>query len=264
MVYRRHARVEMRIPHIVPPARIVSALHDFEKMPDNYNLVIDYEPKTDAPSSKDLAVIYGDPFFRKNLKATPLVAGKGDKGEGRWGIYDIWYENLLVRAILPFFSLIKRYLAVSYRTESGIRFRMDTPCGVVERGTFTVVERGTGRPYRYVRRTPTQKTKQGYGYDSGKKDVWGGDPENRSIWSDTVGEGKKHEPAIWNAQDDTNTGSKAGPDEIGWNLVFDCESEEPSISRLLNLFLYDYKQENCEHVCRVIIGREILALEQSQ
>lgn len=243
--------VTVPIPPEVAPGDVVATLQTFEPLLDNHDYVVDYWPKEGRISDKDLAVIKGDPFFvneRDDLPSQNIPLEE----EPHWWICDVWEDVYWIPFIVPYFSRLKRYLAIGYKTDSGIRFRQRVSGGVVTRGTFTVVSRETGRPYT-------------------RRDPWDGDTEKESIASSddrtemredtTAGSTEIYQHARcrktgkdWEAQDDTDAET-----EPSWDIVCACEIDAPFILVLHQILGREENRALCERLCQAIITATRLA-----
>ncbi|KAI0523763.1 hypothetical protein F5B22DRAFT_633873 [Xylaria bambusicola] len=240
--------VTVPIPPEVAPGDVVATLQTFEPLLDNHGYVVNYWPKSGPISNKDLAIIKGDPFFEDERHDLPSqdIPLDPEATDSRWWLCDVWEDVYYVPFIVPYFSRLKRYLAIGCRTEGGIRFRQRVSGGVVTRGTFTIISRETGRPY--VPRT--------------REDVWDGETENGSIASndEDTGEGadeggdeervagNRKSGRNWDAQDETDTET-----EPSWDIVCACEIEMPLILVMSQILKRDENRALCEHLCKAII-----------
>ncbi|KAI1756577.1 hypothetical protein F4782DRAFT_526266 [Xylaria castorea] len=256
MPTRHSIKVQVPIPPPISPAHVVATLQTFEPLLDNHHYVINYSPKAGQISRDDLAVIKGDPFFRQECRdLNPELVGTIGTEESEWWISDVWEDVYWVPFIVPYFSRLKRYLAIGCKTEGGIRFRQSVSGGVVTRGTFTVIERETGRPCATVPREGARAD------DTGSCSGWDGDTEKGSIVSNTENEdgrgndgsnrggaaGEKG-TSHWDAQDETDAET-----EPAWDIVCECEIEMPLILIVSQFFRQDANRELCEHLCRCLI-----------
>ncbi|TRX97744.1 hypothetical protein FHL15_001499 [Xylaria flabelliformis] len=262
MPTKHSIKVQVPIPSPISPAHVVATLQRFEPLLDNHYYVINYTPKAGPISRDDLAVIKGDPFFRqqcRDLNSSESVGAIGTEGS-QWWIGDVWEDVYWVPFIVPYFSRLKRYLAIGCKTEGGIRFRQNVSGGVVTRGTFTVIERETGRPYRTVHREGVPAD------DVRPNDGWDGDTEKGSIISNTENErvyenedenrdGLTRDGATgekgtsnWDAQDETDAET-----EPAWDIVCECEIEMPLILIVSQFLRRDANRELCEVLCRCLI-----------
>ncbi|KAI1365713.1 hypothetical protein F5Y08DRAFT_171148 [Xylaria arbuscula] len=256
---RKHIiKVTVPIPPEVAPGDVVATLQTFEPLLDSHDYVVEYSPKEGRISDKDLAVIARDPFFAKERDDLPSQNIPLEE-EQRWWLCDVWEDVYWVPFIVPYFSRLKRYLAVGYKTDSGIRFRQSVSGGVVTRGTFTVVSRETGQPY--VRSWPT---------GSVDGESWDGETERGSIASNEE-EAEMGENTIagtgvyqhahcrrtqkgWEAQDDTDAET-----EPSWDIVCACEIDVPLILVISQVLRRDENRALCEQLCKAIITATILA-----
>ncbi|KAI1739290.1 hypothetical protein F4680DRAFT_142210 [Xylaria scruposa] len=260
MPTKHSIKVQVPIPSSISPAHVVATLQTFEPLLDNHCYVINYRPKSGPISRDDLAVIKGDPFFRQQYRdLSPELVGAVGTEVSPWWIGDVWEDVYWVPFIMPF-SRLKRYLAIGCKTEGGIRFRQNVSGGVVTRGTFTVIERETGRPYRAVLREGVRAD------DVRPNDGWDGDTEKGSIISNTENErgyenedesrdGPNRDGAAgekgtsnWDAQDETDAET-----EPAWDIVCECEIEMPLILIVSQLLRRDANRELCEELCRCLI-----------
>ncbi|KAI0203928.1 hypothetical protein F4808DRAFT_457633 [Astrocystis sublimbata] len=259
---RESISVRVPVPSPISPAHVVATLQTFEPLLDNHHYVISYRPKAGPISCKDFAVIKGDPFFQHECRdLSPASADATGTERSKWWISDVWEDVYWVPFVVPYFSRLKRYLAIGCKTEGGIRFRQRVSGGVVTRGTFTVVERETGLPCAIPSR------ERAHNEDN---DCWDGDTEKGSILSnsetgranededesserrDDSGRGgaATREKGIsnWDAQDETDTET-----ESTWEILCECEIEMPLILIVSQFFRRDANRELCKHICRSII-----------
>ncbi|KAJ2975618.1 hypothetical protein NUW58_g8304 [Xylaria curta] len=245
-------------PPQVSPEHVVQTLQTFEPLLDNHNYVINYRPKSGTISHKDLAVVKGDSFFEHDRHdLDPELSSTIGAPDSRWWICDVWEDVYWVPFIIPYFSRLKRYLAIGCKTTGGIRFRQSVSGGVVTRGTFTVVERQTGRPWAPRARESAR------GGNTGLSENWDGDTEKGSIISNTEngreGEnesesgnpssrGDEKGPSNWDAADDTDAEF-----EPTWDIVCECEIEMPLILIMSQILRRDANRQLCEHLCRSLI-----------
>ncbi|KAI0873456.1 hypothetical protein GGS24DRAFT_389336 [Hypoxylon argillaceum] len=273
MPKRQHIRVQVPIPRPVSPAHVVATLQTFEPLLDNHHYIIDYHPKPWPISRRDLAVINGDPFFRQDrcgddgLVASSSLHHDADDDDRRWWVCDVWEDVYWVPYLVPYFSRLKRYLAIGCRTEGGIRFRQCVSGGVVTRGSFTVVERATGRAY-------------GSGASPGRArggDIWDGDTEKGSIAGDDEGgegagsegeggNGDEHDlrekrASSWDARSDVDTDAET-ESEPAWEIVCECEIEIPLISVLSQYLHRGANRRLCKHLCKSVIGATLTEFDE--
>ncbi|KAI1131752.1 hypothetical protein F5Y10DRAFT_233014 [Nemania abortiva] len=255
MPTRHRIKVRVPIPREVSPAHVVSTLQTFEPLLDNHSYVIDYRPKPWPISEADLAVINGDPFFREDLESPSSEPATAT--DARWWVCDVWEDVYWVPFLVPYFSRLKRYLAIGRRTEGGIRFRQCVSGGVVTRGSFTVVERGTGRPY----------------VSGPAEDIWDEDTEKGSIADEEerrpsgneIAEGEninenylgEKRTGSWDAQDDTDAES-----EPAWDIVCECEIEMPLILVVSRYLRRGDDRDLCEDLCKSVIHATIMEFDE--
>ncbi|KAI0486354.1 hypothetical protein F4859DRAFT_366692 [Xylaria cf. heliscus] len=270
MPTRHCIRAQVPIPSPISPAHVVATLQTFEPLLDNHHYVINYRPKAGPISRTDFAVIKGDPFFQHECRdLNPELVGATGTERSKWWISDVWEDVYWVPFIVPYFSRLKRYLAIGCKTEGGIRFRQKVSGGVVTRGTFTVIERETGRPCATVPRQGTRTENMGSG--SG----WDGDTEKGSILSNAEHErgdededesrhglgrgGAAGEKGVsnWDAQDETDADT-----EPSWDIVCECEIEMPLILIVSQFLRRDANRELCEHLCRSVICATIMEYDE--
>ncbi|KAI8954830.1 hypothetical protein F4801DRAFT_531806 [Xylaria longipes] len=265
-------RVQVPIPSPISPAHVVATLQTFEPLLDNHHYVINYRPKAGPISRKDLAVIKGDPFFEHDCHdLNPELVGAIGTERSEWWISDVWEDVYWVPFIVPYFSRLKRYLAIGCKTEGGFRFRQSVSGGVVTRGTFTVIERETGRPCAAVPWNGVRAE------DMGSDDGWDGDTEKGSIISNTENErrdetededGSRNGPSRgeatsekatsnWDAQDETDAET-----EPAWDIVCECEIEMPMILIVSQFLRRDANRELCEHLCRSVIHATMMEYDE--
>ncbi|KAI1428212.1 hypothetical protein F5Y12DRAFT_711529 [Xylaria sp. FL1777] len=260
MPTRYSLEVHVPIPPEISPAHVVATLQTFEPLLDNHGYVVAYRPKSgSAISRKDLAVIRGDPFFQHDRHD---LVSPDTAINSRWWLCDVWEDVYWVPFLLPYFSRLKRYLAIGCKTEGGIRFRQSVSGGVVTRGTFTVISRETGRPY--VSRERARE---------GGSDTWDGDTEKGSIApdpEDEIGEGEhegedennrgvadnRKEAGNWDAQDETDAET-----EPVWDIVCACEIEMPIILIVSQILRRDANRTLCEHLCKSVISTTITTFD---
>ncbi|KAI0401035.1 hypothetical protein F4802DRAFT_619204 [Xylaria palmicola] len=280
----RH-RIEVRVPLFagVSPAGVVATLQTFEPLLNNHPYVITYRPKAGRIGGDDLGVIRDDPFFRGDQpQPDPDLELDPAAEDARWWLCDVWEDVYWVPFIVPYFSRLKRYLAVGCRTPSGIRFRQRVSGGAVTRGAFTVVERATGRPYvapEPRRRAPGDDDDDDD--DDAGSEVWEGDTETEkgSVLSDAdaadarASEGEdggedrstesreetagEKEAGDWDAQDDTDTES-----EPTWELVCECEVEMPYILAVPKYLARDADRKLCKYLCKCVIREAYTAFDE--
>ncbi|KAI0102226.1 hypothetical protein GGR51DRAFT_298732 [Nemania sp. FL0031] len=251
MLKRYHRiKVQVPIPREVSPAHVVSTLQTFEPLLDSHYYVVKYDPKPGPISDAALAVINGDPFLRQdpnNPSSGPVTAT-----DDRWRLYDTFEDVYWVPFLLPYFSRLKRYLAIGCRTEGGVRFREGGSGGIVNRGAFTVVERETGRPHGYASRDTTRPV----------DDNWDGETKRGSIVEDEGSENRNRDRdgdgnyvdekwmGDWGPQDDADTDTESEP---AWDIVCECEIEMPFIWAVPALFRRSKAREFCEYLCKSVI-----------
>lgn len=272
MPTRHRIKVRVPIPSPISPAHVVAILQTFEPLLDNHHYVINYRPKAGPISRKDFAVINGDPFFRQDCRdLNPELVGATGTERSRWWISDVWEDVYWVPFIVPYFSRLKRYLAIGCKTEGGIRFRQRVSGGVVTRGAFTVVERETGRPCATIPPAGVRAE------DMGPGSSWDGDTEKGSIISNAENErgdedqdedesrnGRNPGEAAgekgardWDAQDETDAET-----EPTWDIVCECEIEMPLILIVSQFLRRDANRALCEHLCRQIIYATIMEYDE--
>ncbi|KAI0430067.1 hypothetical protein F5Y09DRAFT_308706 [Xylaria sp. FL1042] len=272
MPTRHSIEVHVPIPPQISPAHVVATLQTFEPLLDNHGYVVAYRPKSGPISRKDLAVIKGDPFFQDERydllppctsTATPSSADTTTETNPRWWLCDVWEDVYWVPFIVPYFSRLKRYLAVGVKTEGGIRFRQSVSGGVVTRGTFVVVSRETGCAY-----VSREGIREG-------GDTWDGDTEKGSIAptneEEARGEAEGNEDnnesesgatdsrkgsRNWDAQTETDAES-----EPTWDIVCACEIEMPLILIMSQILRRDANRTLCEHLCKSVISATIMAFD---
>ncbi|KAI0535816.1 hypothetical protein GGR58DRAFT_515049 [Xylaria digitata] len=227
MPTRHSIEVHVPIPRGIPPARVVATLQTFEPLLDNHGYVIAYRPK--PLSLEDAAVIKGDAFFRHDWHD---LVSHGTMADSRWWLCDVWEDVYWVPFLLPYFSRLKRYLAVGYKTDAGIRFRQRVSGGVVTRGSFTVISRETGLPYG------SQPAPEASG------DIWDGETEKGSVTSAS--------------KDGSNDEADAEMEPL-WDLVCACEIEMPLILILSQILRREANRALCEHLCKAILRETIIA-----
>ncbi|KAI0966781.1 hypothetical protein F4678DRAFT_266302 [Xylaria arbuscula] len=254
MPTRHSIEVHVPIPPEISPAQVVATLQTFEPLLDHHGYVVEYRPKSGPIEPKDLAVIKGDPFFQDERHDLTTLNDAASETASRWWVCDVWEDVYWVPFIVPYFSRLKRYLAVGCKTEGGIRFRQAVSGGVVTRGTFTVVSRETGRAY-----VP------------GDDGNWDADTEKGSIApaaEEETGEGQEEEESgergnaderkesrNWDAQTETGVG-----DEPVWDIVCACEIEMPLILIMSQILRRDANRALCEHLCKAIISETVLTV----
>ncbi|KAF2965138.1 hypothetical protein GQX73_g8426 [Xylaria multiplex] len=226
MPTRHSIEVRVPIPRDLPPREVVATLQRFEPLLDNHGYVITYRPKAWV-SDADQAVIKGDAFFRHDcdddLEAAIAAAGSP------WWLCDVYEDVYYVPFLVPYFSRLKRYLAVGYRTPSGIRFRQSVSGGVVTRGSFAVISRTTGLPYGW------------------QPDTWDGDTEKGSVASAS----------------DTAAAAAADKDPL-WELVCACEIEMPLILILSQILRREANRALCERLCKAVLRETVIAYDLSR
>jgi hypothetical protein len=262
MPTRHCIQVRVPIPAALSPALVIETLQTFDPLLDNHHYIVDYRPKSGPISEKDLAVIKGDAFFRddcddllpRNVSPASASDSPGiatNNPSTRWSLYDIWEDVYWVPYLVPYFSRLKRYLAVGCRTESGIRFRLRVCCGVVTRGAFTVVARGTGRPYCHVQ--PREQGQENHDVE-GDDDTWDGDTEKGTIAeSDAEISPETADERETENKDEEDEDTDIEPEPTTWDLVCDCEIQMPLIMLLSQWCMRGANRELCEHLCRSII-----------
>ncbi|TGJ84294.1 hypothetical protein E0Z10_g4469 [Xylaria hypoxylon] len=260
MPTRHSIKVHVPIPPEISPAHVVATLQTFEPLLDNHGYIVEYRPKSGPISCKDEAVIKGDPFFQHDWHDLGSRCTSPDAAtDSRWWLCDVWEDVYWVPFIVPYFSRLKRYLAVGCKTESGIRFRQSVSGGVITRGTFTVISRETGRPYSPFPR------ERAPGVDG---DVWDADTEKGSIASnERGGENEGGEslrdaiekgPRDWDPQDDTDAET-----EPVWDIVCACEIEMPLILIVSQILRRDANRALCEHLCKSVIDETAMEFSYS-
>ncbi|KAI0818389.1 hypothetical protein GGR55DRAFT_73194 [Xylaria sp. FL0064] len=264
MPTRHSIEVHVPIPPQISPAHVIATLQTFEPLLDNHGYVVAYRPKSGPINAKDLEVIRTDPFFKDEHHDLFLSNCAYSETNPRWWLCDVWEDVYWVPFIVPYWSRLKRYLAVGVKTEGGIRFRQSVSGGVVTRGTFTVVSRETGRGY-----VPGERTRE----ESGE--TWDCDTEKGSIaptTSEERGEGQGHqaqdesergatddrkEAKGWDAQTETDAES-----EPMWDIVCACEIEMPLILIMSQILRRDANRELCEHLCKSVISATVAAYDE--
>ncbi|KAI1273394.1 hypothetical protein F5Y07DRAFT_256260 [Xylaria sp. FL0933] len=275
MPTRHSIEVHVPIPPQISPAHVVATLQTFEPLLDNHGYVVAYRPKSGPINTKDLAIIRTDPFFKDehhdlflpfDVYTSPYISDNCAYPEinPRWWLCDVWEDVYWVPFIVPYWSRLKRYLAVGVKTEGGIRFRQSVSGGVVTRGTFTVVSRETGRAY-----VPRERTREQGGEN------WDGDTEKGSIAptnAEERGESQEHGredeserraadnrkgSSNWDAQTETDAES-----EPMWDIVCACEIEMPLILIMSQILRRDANRELCEHLCKSIISATVAAYDE--
>ncbi|GAP83348.1 hypothetical protein SAMD00023353_0203010 [Rosellinia necatrix] len=279
-----HVEARVPIPRDLSPRRVVATLQTFEPLLDHHWYVVEYRRKPGPPTGEDAASIRRDAFFQHDcddLVASECsapddddddaddddaaaAADATDATDSRWWVCNVWQDVYWVPFIVPYFSRLKRYQAVGCKTGAGIRFRQNAPCRVVSRGSFTVVERDTGRPYSPA---PAPAPARGRGAlrrgddndDNDSGDIWDGETEAGSVTSDDDddddddetgsaaggGGGAAKRAGDWDAQEDTDT--EAEPP--AWDLVCECEIETPLVFFMAQVRERDANHDLCEHLC---------------
>ncbi|RWA03184.1 hypothetical protein EKO27_g11920 [Xylaria grammica] len=265
MPTRHSIKVHVPIPPGISPAHVVETLQTFEPLLDNHAYVIDYRPKPWPISRKDKAVIKGDPFFQQDWHDLESYCTSPSVAAGsRWWLCDVWEDVYWVPFVLPYFSRLKRYLAVGCKIEGGIRFRQSVSGGTVTRGTFTVISRETGLPY------DSGPEERAQGRDG---DVWDGDTEKGSVAHNERGDGNGGEnasehgaenanekwPASWDPQDDTDAEI-----EPLWDVVCACEIEMPFILIVSQILRRGDNRALCEYLCKAVIHETLMAFDDYQ
>ncbi|KAI8635376.1 hypothetical protein F5Y19DRAFT_9717 [Xylariaceae sp. FL1651] len=263
MPTRHHINLRVPIPADLPPPLVIDTLQTFKPLLDHHHYIVDYTAKDEPFSAKDLAVIQRDPFFlndkddllRNYASAAPsgTLSTTSNSRNSRWALYDIWEDVYWVPFLVPYFSRLKRYLAIGQRTEGGIRFRTRASYGVVSRGAFTVVARGTNRPYS----------------ESGNGDMWDGDTEKgttaSTIASDAdtgsesgseSGAGEKEKTRVYTDVEVTDSESES-ESEPAWEILCDCEIEMPLILFVNQWYMRGPNRQLCEYLCRAVIIRTV-------
>ncbi|KAI0910787.1 hypothetical protein F4823DRAFT_588915 [Ustulina deusta] len=264
MPTRHCIEVHVPIPPELSPAHVVATLQTFEPLLDNHGYVVTYQPKSGPISRKDLAVIKGDPFFRHDRHDLISQCASPDAAtNSRWWLCDVWEDVYWVPCLVPYFSRLKRYLAIGCKTAGGIRFRQRVSGGVVTRGTFTVMSRETRRPYM-----SWERAREGGG------DTWDGDTEKGSIASNAEDEAPEGEnggddasergatddngkgTSNWDAQNETDAET-----EPAWDIVCACEIEMPLVLIMSQIFRRDANRALCEHLCKCVISATVIAFD---
>jgi hypothetical protein len=194
-------------------------------------------------------------FYADDADADTLRGDDGDGGSGsntttnsnsnsRWQFYDIWEDVYYLPFLLPYFSRLKRYLAIGCKTDAGIRFRVNVSGGVVTRGSFTVVCRETGLPYREADADADADANADADVNGDSNDNHGDNNEDGDTY-DSEGE--------------TEAGREIGDtafdleSESPYDLVCECEIEMPLLLTLSQLRMRRPNRNLCERLCKNII-----------
>ncbi|KAI1431589.1 hypothetical protein GGR50DRAFT_58830 [Xylaria sp. CBS 124048] len=270
MPTKHRFRVQVPIPQEISPATVISTLQTFEPLLSNHRHVANYRPISKPMSSRDIAAIKKDPFFRHDCadlspQSIAHSSTAATNQNSRWWIYDVWEDVYWVPVLLPYFSRLKRYMAVGCKTASGIRFRQSVAGGVTTRGTFTVVSRRTGRAYGA---RCNDDDDDGDSWDSNtdkgsvtsrttnEKSSEDRASERRSSYDDNDGDGdekKKKKSMSWDGETDIESESESEPVAPAWDIVCDCEVEVPLIISVPQLLMRNADRKLCEHLCRSVI-----------
>ncbi|KAI1311390.1 hypothetical protein F5Y03DRAFT_342897 [Xylaria venustula] len=258
MPTRYSIEVHVPIPPELSPAQVVATLQTFEPLLDHHGYVVEYRPKRGPIEPKDLAVIKGDPFFQDEWHDLTTPDTAASETDSRWWICDVWEDVYWVPFIVPYFSRLKRYLAVGCKIEGGIRFRQAVSGGVVTRGTFTVVSRETGCAY-----VPGDDGNWDADTEKGSiaPSAEGGTAEGQRVEDQEERDGERaiaderKESRNWDAQTETGVGA-----EPAWDIVCACKIEMPLILIMSQILRRDANRALCEHLCKAIISDTVLTV----
>ncbi|KAI2635422.1 hypothetical protein GGS21DRAFT_515752 [Xylaria nigripes] len=226
MPARHHLKVQIPIPQEVRPANVLATLQTFEPLLSNHYYIAEYQPITGPLSSRHEALIKRDAFFAQ--ESADL------RERDRWWACDVWEDVYWVPFLLPYFSRLKRYLAIGCKTASGIRFRQSVAGGVTTRGTFSIVSRRSGRAFAEERESWDGETERGSDAGSGEEGRRSGDDEKS-----------------WNGETDIEDGNEGEEEE--WDIVCECEIEVPLIISVPQMLMRNAHRRLCEHLCKSVI-----------
>ncbi|KAI1823638.1 hypothetical protein F4861DRAFT_312329 [Xylaria intraflava] len=272
MPTKHRIKVQVPIPQEVSPADVVATLQSFEPLLRNHRYIADYHPIFGPMRSRDLAVIKRDPLFRHDcddLAPQSVAAGTAPASRNsRWWVCDVWEDVYWVPFVLPYFSRLKRYLAIGCKTASGIRFRQSVAGGVTTRGTFTVISRRTGCAYGANGGDDRNVARNSWEEDTEKGSMTF-DSMNEKVSENGAGGGTSRRSAddekgsmTWGEESDTESEAESAPAESAWDILCECEIEVPLIISVPQLLMRNANRKLCEHLCKSVIHTSLTQWNQ--